>query len=143
MTIARILAEKGNRVISIDMAMPLTEVTKQLTDNRIGAVLVLDEQQAITGIVSERDIVRWLGDEGEKALRRPASDVMTSPVVTCNPQDTEHMVMEIMTLRRIRHVPVVEDGELIGLVSIGDLVKRRIENAERQVEDIRAYINAG
>jgi CBS domain-containing protein len=98
------------------------------------------EGDEIRGIVSERDIVRTLARDGAAALRRTAAETMTQRVITCTPADTIHEVMQKMTAGRFRHVPVLDDGRLAGIVSIGDVVKRRIEEVEREAEQIREYI---
>ena len=139
MTVARILQEKGRDVMTIAPEASLAEVAATLSERRIGAVLVV-EQGAIRGIVSERDIVRALARHGSEALRKLAVDCMTESVVTCRPEDTIHELMQKMTTGRFRHMPVVEGGKLTGIISIGDVVKRRIEDIEKEAEQIREYI---
>ena len=142
MGISSILREKGGEVATIPVTNPVRDVVAELVVRRIGALLVVDGN-AIVGLVSERDIVRALAADGAAALDRPARDVMTSPVVTITPHDSVNMAMELMTGRRIRHLPVVEDGRLVGLVSIGDLVKRRIEEVEQEALALKDYIATG
>jgi CBS domain-containing protein len=117
----------------------LAEVAATLAEKRIGAVLIV-EGDAIRGIVSERDIVRALAKFGSEALRKLAGDCMTTKVITCRPEDTIHDVMQKMTSGRFRHLPVVDQGRLVGIVSIGDVVKVRLEEVEREAEQIREYI---
>lgn len=139
MTVARIISEKGNAVVTVARTASLTEVVELLARRGIGAVVVV-EGATIGGIISERDIVRAMAKHGGGALTKHAAEFMTTEVVTCRLEDTIHAVMQKMTSGRFRHLPVVEDGKLAGLVSIGDVVKRRIEDVEREAEQIRQYI---
>ena len=140
MTVAAILAEKGRRVVTMKPEDSLAEVVRTLAANKIGALILTDAEGAIAGIISERDVVRALGAEGASALTVSASRFMSSHVVTCREEDTIDAVMERMTAGRFRHMPVVKHDRLIGVVSIGDVVKRKIEKAEREAAEIRAYI---
>ena len=139
MTVARILNEKGRDVVTTSPQTSLAEVAAILAEKRIGAVLVV-ENGAIRGILSERDVVRALARHGSEAMRKLAGECMTERVVTCQPEDTIHEVMQKMTSGRFRHVPVLEGGQLAGIVSIGDVVKRRLEEVEMEAEQIREYI---
>jgi CBS domain-containing protein len=139
MTVARILNEKGRNVVKVPPDASLAQVAAILAENRIGAVLVAQGDD-IRGIVSERDIVRALAKFDSEALRKRASECMTAKVITCRPEDTIHGVMQKMTSGRFRHLPVVEAGRLVGIVSIGDVVKSRIEEVEREAAQIREYI---
>ncbi len=139
MTVANIINEKGRDVVTTSPDRSLAEVAAILSEKRIGAIVVV-ENDTIQGIISERDIVRALASHGSEALRKLAADCMTARVVTCRPEDTINDVMHKMTSGRFRHLPVVEDGRLGGIVSIGDIVKRRIEEVEREAEQIREYI---
>jgi CBS domain-containing protein len=139
MTVARIINEKGRGVVTAGPNSSLAEIAAILAEKRIGAVVLL-EGDVIGGIISERDVVRMLAKHGGEALRKPASDGMTSRVVTCRPDETIHDVMQKMSSGRFRHLPVVQDGRLVGIISIGDVVKRRIEDVEREAEEIRQYI---
>lgn len=139
MSIAGILRAKGSEVARVAPDADVEAIVQQLTTRRIGAVLVMDGD-AILGVVSERDVVRSLAGHQGGVLILMAKDIMTSPVITICPADTVAGAMELMTGRRIRHLPVVESGRLIGLVSIGDLVKARIEEAEREALALKDYI---
>jgi CBS domain-containing protein len=139
MTVARIINEKGRDVVTVAPEKSLAEVAAVLSQKGIGAVVVV-EGGALRGIISERDIVRALAKHGAEALRKLAVECMTARVITCRPEETIHDVMQKMTSGRFRHIPVVEDGKLAGIVSIGDVVKRRIEEVEREAEQIREYI---
>lgn len=142
MGIASILREKGSDVAVIGAGASLAEVVAELVVRRIGALLVIDRDE-IVGLVSERDVIRVLAAEGAAALERRARDAMTTPVITISPHDSVTAAMELMTDRRIRHLPVVEDGRLVGVVSIGDLVKRRIAEVEQEALALKDYIAAG
>ncbi len=138
MSIGSILAGK-RPVISVAAATPIRDIVALLEQHRIGAVLVI-ESDSIAGIVSERDIVAGLHRLGAGILDAVAATVMTAPVVTAAPESSIAAAMATMTNRRIRHLPVVAGGELLGLVSIGDLVKRRIEEAEGEASALKDYI---
>jgi CBS domain-containing protein len=118
------------------------EVGKLLTSRRVGAVVIMDDE-TIAGIVSERDIVRAVAERGEAALKLGVSEIMTRKLEVCSPSDTVLDLMNQMTDRRIRHLPVVVDGKLSGIVSIGDVVKQRIAEAEYEAAEMKRYIAAG
>jgi CBS domain-containing protein len=141
MTIASILAGKGGEVVTVRGDTSLWDVVALLHDRGIGAVLVVDDEAPV-GIVSERDVVRCLHRRGTEILNATADAIMTSPVVVAAPTDSVAQAMTLMTERRIRHLPVMERGRLVGLVSIGDLVKRRIEDAEHETETLKTYITS-
>ena len=143
MFVSDILSQKGGLVFSVTPGTTVAEVAKQLSVRRIGSVLVLSDQSAVAGIVSERDLVRALATHGAKAMELEARQVMTREVVTCHPDDSIDEVMQTMTSGRVRHLPVVHHGELLGLVSIGDVVKARLEETEHEAEALKAYIVAG
>jgi CBS domain-containing protein len=143
MFVSDILSQKGGLVFSVTPGTTVAEVAKQLSVRRIGSVLVLSDQSAVAGIVSERDLVRALATHGAKAMELEARQIMTRDVVTCHPDDSIDEVMQTMTSGRFRHIPVVHRGELLGLVSIGDVVKARIEETEHEAEALKAYIVAG
>lgn len=140
MTVAAILSQKGRQVVTMGPKQPLREVCETLATHKIGAVVLVDVNGRIAGIISERDIVRALAGDGPGALDKAAEAFMSSKVVTCAEKDTTDQVLGRMTAGRFRHLPVVRDDRLIGLISIGDVVARRIELAEREAADMRAYI---
>ena len=139
MIVRRILNEKGRDVVTARSELSLGEIVRLLSEERIGAVVISDDGK-LRGIISERDIVRSLARDGRDVMDRPVSEVMTRKVITCTPEDTIDQVMQKMTAGRFRHVPVLENGELGGLISIGDVVKARIEEVQREAEQIREYI---
>jgi CBS domain-containing protein len=140
MTVAQILNAKGRAVITAQPGDTVLAVAQTLVARKIGAVVIVDAQGQIGGIVSERDIVRAVALGGPKALDRPVSEIMTAAVRTCSSRDTESELMSLMTEHRVRHLPVVEGGKLGGMISIGDVVKYRIEAIEREAEDMKSYI---
>ena len=140
MTVAAILSQKGRQVVTMGPKQALREVCETLATHKIGAVVLIDAHGRIAGILSERDIVRALAAHGGKALDEAAEDYMSSKVVTCNESETTDQVLGRMTAGRFRHMPVVREDRLIGLISIGDVVARRIELAEREAAEMRAYI---
>ena len=139
MTVRAILDSKGHHVLSVEPDAKLAEAIKLLSERRIGAVLVMS-QGRIEGILSERDIVRVLGERGAGVMDEPVSAVMTRKVVSCREKDTVSEIMESMTLGKFRHLPVVEDGKVVGLISIGDVVKWRVGEYEREGEALCEYI---
>jgi CBS domain-containing protein len=139
MTVRAILDTKGHQIHTVDPQTKLSEAVKLLAERRIGAVLVIDTGR-IEGILSERDIVRVLGERGAKVLEEPVSGVMTRKVVQCRSSDTVAAIMEMMTTGKFRHLPVVENDRLVGLISIGDVVKWRVQESEREQEALREYI---
>lgn len=142
MFVSDILSRKGALVHTVMPGTSVAQIAQQLSVRRIGSVLVLDDEQVV-GIVSERDLVRALASHGAAALELEARNVMTRDVVTCDPDESIDRVTELMTRGRFRHLPVVRRGELLGLVSIGDVVKARIEEATHETEALKAYIVAG
>lgn len=140
MTVKAILEQKGHDVFTLGPNEKLAEAARILSEHRIGAIVITNGDRKIVGILSERDIVRVIGKEGGSALEHPIKAVMTPKVKICNEHHTVNEVMEIMTAGRFRHLPVEKNGLLDGIVSIGDVVKRRIEDVEREAEQIRAYI---
>ena len=143
MFVSDILAQKGTSVHCVAPTASVAEVSQQLSARRIGAVLVVDGDGSVLGIVSERDLVRAFASEGAAALALEVGRLMTREVVTCDPDDAIEEVMQAMTSGRFRHVPVVRYGELLGLVSIGDVVKARLAEARHEAEALKAYIVAG
>lgn len=140
MYVRDILSVKGRNVITIEPGTPLAVAAKTLTENRIGAVVVTGAGNRIVGILSERDIVQALAARGAKALDAPASEFMTRKVATCGGADTISSIMERMTEGKFRHVPVVEQGQLAGIISIGDVVKHRLMEMEQEQAALRDYI---
>lgn len=140
MTVSAILGEKGRRVVTLTPEVSVRDACTVLASEKIGALVVLRHDGSIAGILSERDIVRAFAAHGAIALDHPLSSHMSAHVVTCAEEDTIFAVMERMTQGRFRHMPVVKNGRLTGLISIGDVVKRRIEMADREANEIRAYI---
>jgi CBS domain-containing protein len=139
MTIAAILRAKGDEIISIAAGKTMKDVVTLLAERRIGAVPVMDGGQVV-GIVSERDLVYGLAREGPGLLDKPVEEVMTAPAFTVSPGDSILAALAMMTRRRIRHLPVVDGGAIVGFVSIGDLVKLRIDRIEAEAEAMRHYI---
>jgi CBS domain-containing protein len=139
MTVRSILDNKGHQIQSIEPNAKLSAAVKILGERKIGAVLVMD-QGKLEGILSERDIVRALGERGAAVLDEPVSAVMTRKVISCKQSDTVSAIMEMMTTGKFRHLPVVEDGKVVGLISIGDIVKRRVHEYEAEQEALRDYI---
>jgi CBS domain-containing protein len=140
MTIAAILKHKGYDVASVRPGMTVAEVSRLLTGRRIGAVVVQDDAERLLGILSERDIVQALAAHDAAALRMTAGQLMTRDLHTATPETTTERAMEVMTAGRFRHLPVIEHGALIGIVSIGDIVKARIMQQEQEVDSLRAYV---
>lgn len=140
MSVKQILDQKGRDVVTVSPTMGTEEAVRFLAENKIGAVVVTGPGGRIAGILSERDIVRAVASRGADALTGPISAIMTSKVTTCGESHSVNQVMEMMTNGRFRHLPVEEDGKLIGIISIGDVVRRRIEDVEREAEEIKAYI---
>jgi CBS domain-containing protein len=140
MTVSAILAAKGRHVVTIGVTAKVGEAVAVLAEKRIGALVIVDDTGRIAGIVSERDVVRSIAADADAALQRPLSAIMTRAVVTCGEGETIDSVMSRMTRGRFRHLPVVTSGRLAGIVSIGDVVKARIEQVEREAEEMRAYI---
>ena len=139
MTIGAILKSKGNEVLSLPSTATVGEAVQLFAERRIGAVPVVDGGK-VAGIFSERDVVYSLAREGAAALERSLSEVMTKPVQTVSPPDSVIGALSLITRRRIRHLPVVEGGELVGFISIGDLVKYRIDRIEADAAAMRDYI---
>lgn len=140
MKVAHILQSKGVDVYAVTLVMTVKDAIELLGEKNIGAVVVKDEAGRVAGIFSERDVVRRLKSEGPAALARPVGDCMTKEPFTCTLETTVDELMGVMTTRRIRHMPVIEDGRLAGIVSIGDVVKRKIDDAEREAAALKEYI---
>ncbi|WP_419809232.1 CBS domain-containing protein [Sphingomonas sp.] len=142
MTIAAILKSKGARVVGVPPTATVREVVAMLAAERIGAVPVLDDHGAVVGIFSERDVIGCIHARGAAALNGPVAEAMTAPAITVAPDQPVIAALSLMTRRRIRHLPVVADGALVGFISIGDLVKYRIDRIEADADAMRAYIQS-
>jgi CBS domain-containing protein len=140
MFVSDILMQKGDRVIAARPDEMLASAVATLSARRIGALLVLNDDGRLMGILSERDVLHAVARQSADALALRVADVMTTPVVTCDPDDTVEHVMQLMTDNRFRHLPVVRRGALLGVVSIGDVVKCRIDETRREAEVLREYI---
>lgn len=143
MRVADLLRNKGSEVATVPSRVSVAGLLEDLATHNIGAMVVLSEAGELAGIVSERDVVRRLHDRGAELLTSPVEEIMTTQVVTCGPNDGVDSLAAIMTERRIRHMPVVEDGRLVGIVSIGDVVKSRIQQLESDREQLESYIAQG
>jgi CBS domain-containing protein len=142
MNVTTILSAKGGDVISIEPAATLETAVRMLAEREIGALPVLGPDRRLVGILSERDIVRVLAEQGAGVLAQPLSQVMTRKVVTCSQSDTVGVLMELMTTGKFRHLPVIEDEQVIGVVSIGDVVKHRLQEIEQESAALRDYIQS-
>jgi CBS domain-containing protein len=140
MNVAAILRQKGRAVTTASPNATLIEVAHKLAAKRIGAIVVVGAHGEVAGIVSERDIIRALGMHGADCMAGPVAQVMTKQVVTCQETDTLDELMSMMTTRRFRHLPVVTDGALVGIVSIGDVVKHHVAEVEMEATAMREYI---
>jgi CBS domain-containing protein len=138
--VSGLLKAKGDAVATTSAGASVTEVLRLLAEHRVGALVVSEDGRTIDGIVSERDVVRALAARGPGVLDEPAGTIMTTEVATCQPGTTVQELAALMTEQRIRHVPVVVDGALAGIVSIGDVVKSRITELETETESIREYV---
>lgn len=141
MKVSTILATKGNKLISITPESTVQEALSLLSQHNIGALVVLDDAGKLTGIFSERDVVRRLVDQSD-LLSQPVKSLMTAKVVTCLPQDDLMSVSSVMTERRFRHLPVVEDGALLGIISIGDVLKAQRDYYYGQIDTLETQILA-
>ncbi len=144
MTVASILGDKsGEKLVSCKPSDSVEKIAQTLAEYRIGAIFIINDKEDLVGIVSERDIVRKIATDGADTLSNTAADIMTKKVVTCLPSDTVTMLMGLMTENRVRHIPVVVDGKVEGVISIGDVVKARIAAAEREAAEMMQYISSG
>lgn len=142
MHVQAILGNKGAQIVSMSPQATIHEACRLLAEHRIGAILVLDGGR-VAGMFSERDVVRAMTEKGGAALDIPVSEVMTRDVLTCKPEDSVDDIMAVMTARRVRHLPVLAEGQLVGIVSIGDVVKHRLDEAALEVDSLREYVLAG
>ncbi|MEE8214814.1 MAG: CBS domain-containing protein [Alphaproteobacteria bacterium] len=143
MYVESVLNIKGSNVVTAKPDMPVNLVAKLLADDGIGAVVISADDVRVEGILSERDIVAAIASKGEAALGMPASALMTREVVTCAPDDHMASLMAVMTEKHIRHLPVLIDGGLVGIISIGDVVKCRVQEAESEAAALRNYVTQG
>lgn len=143
MRIADLLRKKGSAVATVTPETTVTALLAGLAENNVGAMVVVAPDGSIAGIVSERDVVRRLNEHGPGLLNGPVSEIMTKLVASCGPEDSVDQLSVLMTERRIRHVPVLVDGRLAGIISIGDVVKNRMEQLEKSQEQLEAYISQG
>lgn len=139
-TVRSILEVKGRSVVTIGPNVTLAEAARVLEEHKIGAVVVVGMEGRIVGIFTERDVVRAIGRAGSSSLDQPVSSMMTANVFRCREETTVNELMEVMSSRRFRHVPVEDNGKLCGIISIGDVVKSRIREIEQEAEHIKAYI---
>jgi len=142
MSVARILEEKGSDVFTLSEDSSILDAVRELGDHKVGAMVVADAERTIKGILSERDVVGAIAERGVGALSEPVSALMTRNVITCTEDMAINTLMELMTKGRFRHLPVERDGKLAGIVSIGDVVKRRIAEIEQEADEIRHYITS-
>jgi CBS domain-containing protein len=140
MTVKAIIHAKGSDVVTIEPTASLAAAVKLLTQRKIGAVVILGADRHVVGILSERDIVQAISERGTGALEEQVGQVMTRKVATCTYEETIRSIMERMTAGKFRHVPVIENGRLSGIISIGDVVKHRIEEMEHESAALRDYI---
>ena len=140
MIVGMILETKGRNVVTIGAKATIGEAVAELAGRKIGAIVVVEGIDRIVGIISERDVVRAVAQKGADVLSEPVGSIMTREVMTCSDQETINEVMTRMTRGRFRHLPVAKQGRLTGIISIGDVVKARIEEVEREAEEMRAYI---
>ncbi len=140
--VSAVLKHKGHRVVTVAPHEAVASVVKVLTLNRIGAAPVVDEQGRLVGIISERDIIRGMSENGEAVSTLPAERLMTCEVRTCSPGDQIVEVMQVMTHQRFRHLPVLQNGALCGIVSIGDVVKQRLDELQFETDELRRYITS-
>ncbi|MCB1385992.1 MAG: CBS domain-containing protein [Nitratireductor sp.] len=140
MNVASILAAKGSDVVTVAPDQSLAAIVSMLADKKIGAIVVVESGGPVCGIISERDVVRQIATSGAGALDQPVSVCMTRKVISCTAASSVDEVMGLMTRGKFRHIPVIEGGRLAGIVSIGDVVKRKIEHAEREAEELKQYI---
>ena len=139
-TVSTVLEKKGYKVVTVAPDDAVAAVVQILSRNRIGAAPVLDGESRLVGIISERDIVSGTAAHGDRVLSLRVDQLMTREVKTCSPDDHIIELMETMTLQRIRHLPVVRSGQLLGILSIGDVVKQRLEEAQSELDALRSYI---
>jgi CBS domain-containing protein len=143
MNVAQILKAKGRAVTTARPDATLLDISSKLAAKRIGAIVIVGGNGRVAGIISERDVIRTLAERGESALKASVSEVMTRNVISCRENTTLEELMELMTQGRFRHMPVLEDGALVGIISIGDVVKHHIAEVEMEVSAMRGYLATG
>ncbi|HVA70340.1 MAG TPA: CBS domain-containing protein [Acidimicrobiales bacterium] len=141
MRVSQLLATKGHDVATISQERSVTDALALLKERGIGALVVTGAKAPLVGIFSERDVVRALATSGERTLQQKVSELMSAEVTVCDESTKLHELMTMMTEKRIRHVPVVQDGQLVGLISIGDVVKARLEELEHDKKDLLDYVS--
>lgn len=141
MKVGTLLSKKGRSVITVRPDSLISEISRILAQNRIGAIVVMGEGGKISGIVSERDIVRAMAANGAKILDEAVSTIMSRDVITATEESSVHEVMRIMTERRIRHLPILEAGAMVGIISISDVTNSHVENVEREATAMRSYFS--
>jgi CBS domain-containing protein len=140
--VSTVVQHKGERVVTVTPQQTIASVVQVLNANRIGAAPVISKEGRVVGMISERDIIRGLAQHAGELLTLPADRLMTREVTTCSLEDRLVDIMEVMTLQRIRHLPVIREGALHGIISIGDVVKQRLEEVQSEVEDLQRYIRS-
>jgi CBS domain-containing protein len=140
--VSSILKHKGHDVVTVAPQQTVSWVVRVLAENRIGAVPVINEEGQLVGIISERDIIRGMAEHADAVVTLRADRLMTREVKTCSSEDQLVDIMEVMTLQRIRHLPVIQNGALHGIISIGDVVKQRLEEVQSDAEELRRYIRS-
>jgi CBS domain-containing protein len=141
--VSAVLESKGRNVVTVAPRDTVASLVKVLSVNRIGAAPVVNGDGRLAGIISERDVIRGMAQHGDSVTALPVERLMTTEVRTCSPEDAIVELMEVMTLQRIRHLPVVRNGALEGIVSIGDVVKQRLAEAQSELNELRSYISSG
>ena len=142
MYVQTILGTKGSKVVTTRPGETIEATSRLLTANKIGAVIVTDESDKVVGVISERDIVAAMAAHGARVAGMRVEELMTRDVVTCRTSDTVAEIMAVMTARRIRHLPVIDGDKLLGVVSIGDVVKHRLDEAVLEVDSMRQYVQS-
>jgi CBS domain-containing protein len=140
--VSSVLKHKGHDVVTVAPQQTVSWVVRVLAENRIGAVPVINQEGQLVGIISERDIIRGMAEHADEVVTLPADRLMTREVKTCSSEDQLVDIMEVMTLQRIRHLPVIQNGALHGIISIGDVVKQRLEEVQSDAEELRRYIRS-
>ncbi len=143
MHVSTIIGEKGNAVYTVEPGQMISDTIELLCNRRIGAAVVLEDRQNVCGVISERDVIRALKKDGATILSRPVRDYMTTEVVTCEFSDSVDHLLGLFTRRRIRHLPVLDEGRLAGIISIGDVVKFRMAEVESEADALKSYIANG